>query len=301
MTALDELRSRRVGVWTSVLDLLPVSRVLDLASELDHLGYGSLWFGEAYGGESLTTSTMLAGATRSIVIGTGIASMYARGPMATAAGARTVQALSAGRFVLGLGVSHQPLVERDRKMAYAPPVVAMREYLDGIEQAPYFGANVELPPIVLAALGPKMLRLSRERAAGAHPYLVTPEHTHRAREVLGDHSLLVVEQAVVLNQEREEALRRTHEHLDIYTGLANYRNSWLREGFSEEDLVRGGSDNLAQALVAIGDEEAVLQKVDDHLDAGADHVCLQVLGANLAEAPLAEWRLLAPALTEVTV
>ena len=284
-----------------MLDLLPVSRVLELGSELDDLGYGSLWFGEAYGGESLTTATMLAGATRSIVIGTGIASIYARGPMATAAGARTVHALSMGRFVLGLGVSHQPLVERDRKMAYVPPVAAMRGYLDGIDSAPYLGANVELPPIVLAALGPQMLRLSRERAAGAHPYLVTPEHTHRARDALGQPSLLVVEQAVVLNQERDEALRRAHGHLDIYTGLANYRNNWLREGFSEEDFVRGGSDRLAQALVVIGDEEAVLQKVNDHLDAGADHVCLQVLGANLAEAPFAEWRLLAPALTGVTL
>jgi probable F420-dependent oxidoreductase len=288
-----------VGIWTAVFDALPAARVLELGAELDELDYGSLWFGEAYGGESLTTATMLAGATRSIVIGTGIANIYARGPMATAAASRTIHALSGGRFVLGLGVSHQPLVERDRKMVYAPPVTAMGEYLDGLEQAPYFGANDQMPPVVLAALGPQMLALARDRVAGAHPYLVTPEHTHRAREVLGEGPFLVVEQAVVLNEEGDEALRRAHEHLNIYTGLPNYRNNWLREGFSENDFVRGGSARLAHALVAIGDEETVLRKVADHLEAGADHVCLQFLGAGLDQAPSAQWRALAPAIGEL--
>src|SRR5580700_3641280 len=171
MTAIEELRRRRVGIWTGVLDAMPVSQTLEVAGELDDLGYGSLWFGEAYGGESFTTSMLLASATRSIVIGTGIANIYARGPMATAAAARTTHAFSNGRFVLGLGVSHQPLVERDRKMVYAPPVAAMGDYLDGMEQAPHFGADSEMPPIVLAALGPRMLALSRDRVAGAHPYL----------------------------------------------------------------------------------------------------------------------------------
>jgi probable F420-dependent oxidoreductase len=285
-----------VGIWTAVFDALPATQVRELGSELDELGYGSLWFGEAYGGESLTTATMLASATGSIVVGTGIANIYARGPMATAAAARTIHALSSGRFVLGLGVSHQPLVERDRKMVYGPPVAAMGDYLDGLEQAPYFGANDQMPPIVLAALGPQMLALARDRVAGAHPYLVTPDHTHRARAALGQGPLLVVEQAVVLNEERDEALRRAHEHLNIYTGLPNYRNNWLREGFSEDDFVRGGSDKLAHAVVAIGDEAALLRKIADHLEAGADHVCLQFLGANLAEAPSTQWRSLAPAI-----
>jgi probable F420-dependent oxidoreductase len=289
-----------VGIWTAVFDGLPAAQVLELGSELDELGYGSLWFGEAYGGESLTTATMLASETRSTIIGTGIANIYARGAMATAAAARTIHALSGGRFVLGLGVSHQPLVERDRKMTYAPPVAAMGDYLDGLEQAPYFGANAEMPPIVLAALGPQMLALARDRVAGAHPYLVTPEHTHRARDILGQGPVLVVEQAVVLHEKHDEALRRAHEHLNIYTGLPNYRNNWLREGFSEDDFVRGGSDKLAHALVAIGDDGDVLRKVADHLEAGADHVCLQVLGADLAEAPTAQWRSLAPAIADLT-
>jgi probable F420-dependent oxidoreductase len=284
------LRTNRVGIWTAVFDALPATEVLDVGSELEKLGYGSIWFGEAYGGESLTTATMLAFATQEIVIGTGIANIYARGAMATAAGARTIHALSEGRFILGLGVSHQPLVERDRKSTYRSPLASMADYLDDIEQAPYFGPNSELPPIVLAALGPKMLRVSSDRTAGAHSYLVTPEHTHLARETIGDDALLVVEQAVVLNQGTEEALRRAHEYLSIYTGLENYRSSWLREGFSEEDLVRGGSDRLADALVAMGDEEVLLAKVKAHLDAGADHVCLQFLGADLAEVPFTEWR-----------
>jgi probable F420-dependent oxidoreductase len=285
-----------VGIWTAVFDALPAAQVLELGSELDELEYGSLWFGEAYGGESLCTASMLASATGSIVIGTGIANIYARGAMATAAASRTIRALSGDRFVLGLGVSHQALVERDRKMVYAPPVTAMGDYLDGLEHAPYFGANDQMPPIVLAALGPQMLGLARDRVAGAHPYLVTPEHTHHARTTLGQGPVLVVEQAVVLNEESDEALRRAHEHLNIYTGLPNYRNNWLREGFSEDDIVRGGSEKLAHALVAIGDEAAVLRKITDHLDAGADHVCLQFLGASLAEAPTAQWRALAPAI-----
>jgi probable F420-dependent oxidoreductase len=281
-----------------VLDAIPASLTLDVASELDDLGYGSMWFGEAYGGESFTTAMLLASATSSLIIGTGIANIYARGPMATAGAARTTHAFSKGRFILGLGVSHQPLVESGRKMVYSPPITAMREYLDGIERATYLGANADLPPIVLAALGPKMLELSRDRTAGpsVHPYLMTPAHTHLAREILGEDSLLVVVQAVVLNQDREEALRRAHDNLSIYTELPNYRNHLLREGFSEQDLVPGGSDNLADALVAMGDESAVLKKVNDHLETGADHVCVQVLGSNLADVPLTEWRSLAAAL-----
>lgn len=185
MSVIEDLQQKPAGIWTAVFDGLPVTQVLELGSELDELGYGSLWFGEAYGGESLTTATMLASATRSTVIGTGIANIYARGPMATAAAARTIHALSGGRFVLGLGVSHRPMVERDRKMVYAPPLTAMGDYVDGLEQAPYFGANDQRPPIVLAALGPQMLALARDRVAGAHPYLVTPDHTLRAREVRG--------------------------------------------------------------------------------------------------------------------
>jgi probable F420-dependent oxidoreductase len=295
MDAPSALRARRVGLWTGALEAIPAQQLSETAGEIEALGYGSLWFGEAYGRESLTLSLALAQATGTLVVGTGIANMYARGAMATAAGARLIQALAPGRFVLGLGVSHQPLVERDRGGTYLPPLQAMTDYLSALHSAPYFGPDGDLPPIVLAALGPKMLALSRDRSSGAHPYLVTPEHTRTARDTLGGGPLLVVEQAAVLNQDREESLRRAHEHLNIYTGLPNYRHSWLRQGFTEEDFVRGGSERLADALVVQGDGGAISDRVRAHLDAGADHVCLQLLGPSLGEVPSRDWRDLAPA------
>ncbi|MGA2836718.1 MAG: TIGR03620 family F420-dependent LLM class oxidoreductase [Acidimicrobiales bacterium] len=299
MDAAGALRANRTGLWTGALEALPGPRALDAAAELDELGYGSLWFGEAYGREALTTALALLGATKRMVVGTGIANIYARGAMATNAASRLIEALAPGRFVLGLGVSHKPLVERDRNETYLPPVEAMAEYLDRLDSAPYLGSDGDRPPVVLAALGPRMLGLARDRTAGAHPYLVTPAHTASARATLGADRLLVVEQAVVLNQERGEGLRRAHDHLTIYTGLPNYRNSWLRQGFAEDDLVKGGTDRLADALVVQGDEAAVVARVDEHLGAGADHVLLQVLGADLGQVPMDEWRSLSPALAGI--
>jgi len=298
-TATEALRANRVGLWTAALEALPAPAAQDAATELDELGYGSLWFGEAYGREAFTTALALLAATGRIVVGTGIANIYARGAMTTNAAIRLIEALTPGRFVAGLGVSHQALVERDRKVRYLPPVPAMTGYLDALDAAPYFGADPVRPPIVLAALGPTMLGLARDRAAGAHPYLVTPAHTASARATLGPDPLLVVEQAVVLGQDRAEGLRRAHDHLNIYTGLPNYRNNWLREGFADADLVRGGSERLADALVVRGDEAAVVTRVREHLEAGADHVMLQVLGSDLAHVPMDGWRALAPAVAEL--
>jgi alkanesulfonate monooxygenase SsuD/methylene tetrahydromethanopterin reductase-like flavin-dependent oxidoreductase (luciferase family) len=277
--AADALRSNRTGIWTAALEALPGPAAQEVAAEVEELGYGSLWFGEAYGRESFSTAQALLAATGRMVVGTGIANIYGRGAM-TANGAA--------------------LVERDRKETYRPPVQAMTDYLDALDSAPYFGADPVRPPIVLAALGPRMLSVARDRTAGAHPYLVTPVHTASARETLGTQPLLVVEQAVVLDQDREESRRRAHGHLVIYTGLPNYRNNWLRQGFTEEDLVKGGSDRLADALVVQGDATAVVARVQEHLDAGADHVLLQVLGSDLAQLPAVEWRELAPAVAGLT-
>ncbi|HEY4927648.1 MAG TPA: TIGR03620 family F420-dependent LLM class oxidoreductase [Acidimicrobiales bacterium] len=295
--AADALRSTRVGLWTPALEAQPGPRAQDVAAELDELGFGSLWLPEAYGREAFTGAQALLAATRRMVVGTGIASIYARGAMAANGAARLVESLAPGRFVLGLGVSHKAPVERDRKETYLPPIRAMTDYLDDLAAAPYFGADAVMPPVVLAALGPKMLGLARDRTSGAHSYLVTPEHTASARATLGTDPLLVVEQAVVLDQGRDEWLRRAHDHLNIYTGLPNYRNSWLRQGFTEDDFVRGGSEHLADALVVHGDEAAVMAQVGEHLDAGADHVLLQVLGSDLGQLPVDEWRALAPAVT----
>jgi probable F420-dependent oxidoreductase len=299
MTAAESLRDTRTGLWTGALESLPGPAACEVAAELDELGYGSLWFGEAYGREAFSAAQAYLTATRSMVVGTGIANIYGRGAMSTNGAIRLIESLNAGRFVAGLGVSHKPLVERDRKETYRPPVQAMTDYLDALDSAPYFGTDSERPPIVLAALGPKMLGLARDRTAGAHPYLVMPEHTATARANLGPDPLLVVEQAVVFGQDRDEGLRRAHDHLTIYSGLPNYRNSWLRQGFTEDDLVKGGSDRLADALVVQGDEEAIVERVQEHLGAGADHVLLQVLGSDLGQVPMDEWRALAPTLAGI--
>jgi probable F420-dependent oxidoreductase len=186
------------------------------------------------------------------------------------------------------------MVERLRGHEYVSPVETMREYLTAMDTAPMVAAEGERRSArVVAALGPRMLQLAAELTDGVLPYLVTPEHTALARDVVGD-KFIAVEQAVVLGQDREEFLRRAHAHLEIYTGLDNYKNSWRRLGFTDEDFVRGGSDRLCDAMVVHGDESAIKARVDEHRQAGADHVCLQVLGDDPKVAALADWRLLAP-------
>lgn len=289
-----------VGVWTAALDTLEVGPAREQVAALDEQGWDALWFGEAYGREAFTAAALYLGASRRMAVATGIASIYGRDAVAANAAARLLEALHPGRFVLGLGVSHAPLVERMRGHAYGRPLAAMAEYLDALDAARCLAASSERAPgRVLAALGPRMLELSRDRAQGAHPYLVTPEHTAQARQVLGDGPLLAVEQAVVLSDDPDVVRERAHWHLEIYTGLPNYRNSWLRQGFTPDDFVRGGSDRLKAALVVGGDEQAVLDRVRAHLDAGADHVCVQVLGPDAATAPVKDWARLAPAVADL--
>lgn len=286
----------RVGIWSGALDALAVGEAAEAVAELDELGYGALWFGEAYGREAFTSSALYLQASRRLVVATGIASIYGRDAVAANAASRTLCAAFPGRFLLGLGVSHAPLVERVRGHVYGKPVQAVREYLEAMDAAPYLVGDPGDPaPRVLAALGPKMLELSRDRAQGAHPYLVTPAHTASARALLGDDPVLAVEQAVVLTDDEEVFRRRAHAHLEVYTGLPNYRNSWVRQGFGEQDAVRGGSARLQDALVAKG-LEAARARVQEHLDAGASHVCVQVLGDDPFAVPREDWRTLAAAL-----
>ncbi|MGH2865606.1 MAG: LLM class flavin-dependent oxidoreductase, partial [Solirubrobacteraceae bacterium] len=180
---------------------------------------------------------------------------------------------------------------------YGKPLSAMRDYLQALDAAPCFAAGAQIaPPRVLAALREKMLELSGTLADGAHPYLVTPKHTSRAREILGPDPILCVEQAVALTDERDEFLRRAHWHLEIYTGLPNYRVSWEEQGFGEGDFARGGSERLKEAMVAWGSADAIAERVCAHLDAGADHVMIQALGADAFEVPAEQWRTLAPVL-----
>jgi len=282
-----------VGLWTAALEAVPVAAVPDVVGALDEQGWDALWFGEAYGREAFTAAQLYLAASRRMAVVTGIASIYGRDAVAAGSAARTLSTASGGRFVLGLGASHAPLVERHRGHSYGKPVQAVREYLDALDDVRYLGGDGDLSPRVLAALGPRMLELARDRADGAHPYLVTPEHTASARAVLGPGPLLAVEQAVVLSTDPDVARARAHWHLEVYTGLPNYRASWLRQGFDEDDAVRGGSDRLKAAMVVAG-EDAIVRRVREHLDAGADHVCLQVLGEDLFTVPVDDWRQLAP-------
>ncbi|MBP2368273.1 LLM class F420-dependent oxidoreductase [Pseudonocardia parietis] len=288
--------SSRVGVWWSS-DLWSITDAIDRAREIEQLGYGSLFYGEAGGKEAFTQAAALLGGTERLVVGTGIANIHARSAPASESGARTLGALHPGRFVLGLGVSHAPLVERSYAGSYSKPLSTMREYLQTMDAAPdRIESAGQRPARLLAALGPKMIDLSGSAADGAHPYLVTPEHTAYTRERLGPDKWVVSEQAVALTTDRETGLRRAHQNLHTYSQLANYRKSWLRQGFDESDLVAGGSDRLAEGMVAMGDAETAAAHVKRHLDAGADHVVVQVLGDDRSADPLPALRELAPAL-----
>jgi probable F420-dependent oxidoreductase len=287
-----------VGLWTSNLDSVPAPQAKEVAAEIEELGYASLWFGEALGREAFTNASMFLCATSRLVVATGIANIFARDAWAANAAAKTLAGAYPERFVLGLGVSHEPLVEM-RGHEYSSPLSTMRDYLQGMSGAQFMATRPEHdPPLLLAALGPKMLELSRDLADGAHPYLVTPQHTARAREILGDGPLLAVEQAVAPTTDREEALRLARSHLSIYLQLPNYRNSWLREGFEEEDFAGEGSERLAEALVAWGSESDIRERVQQHLSAGADQVCVQVVTNGPIEGLREQWRSLAPALLQ---
>ena len=286
-----------VGIWTFALDLQPVARAREVAAELEELGYGAVWVPDAVGRDPLVHAALLLGGTSRISIGTGIAQIYGRDPMTMTGGWKTISEAFPGRFVLGLGVSHQPMVEGLRGQTYGPPLTAMREYLERMDTAMYVAAEPTEPPRrVLAALGPKMLALAAERTDGAHPYNVPPEHTARAREILGPAKLLAPEQAVLLETDPVEARRIGRGHLAIYLDLPNYMNNLRRFGITDDDIADGGSDRLVDTLVAWGDVDAIRARVQAHLDAGADHVAVQVLTPDRGTLPLDEWRELAPVL-----
>jgi probable F420-dependent oxidoreductase len=283
----------RVGIWTRQFDEVPAARMQEAAAELEQLGYGAIWFGEAWGREALTKAGLLLAATKKAVIATGIANIYGRAPMTMAAAQKTLAEAYPGRFLLGLGVSHAPLVEM-RGQRYEKPVATMRAYLDAMDRAEYRTvAPATRPPRVLAALGPQMLRLSAKRADGAHPYNVTPEHTARARAILGAGKYLCPEQAVVFETDAAKARAIGRAFLQIYLTLPNYTNKFLRLGFTTKDLAGGGSDRLIDAIVAWGDAQRIQERIRAHHAAGADHVCVQVLTADPHALPMSEWRDLA--------
>jgi probable F420-dependent oxidoreductase len=286
------------GVWTFQLDVLPTARMQETAAELEELGYGAIWYGEAVGREALTKASLLLAGTKRVVIATGIANIYGRDPVTMAAGQKTLAEAYPNRFLLGLGVSHVPLVEKLRGHRYEKPVPTMRAYLDAMDMAPFQSVPPSSkPPRVLAALGPLMLKLSAERADGAHPYNSTPEHTRQARELIGRDAYLCPEQAVILETDPPKARDIARKFLAIYLGLPNYTNNFLRLGFQESDISGGGSDKLIDAVVAWGDLKTVLGRIREHHSAGADHVCIQVLTDDSKTFPMREYRELASAIT----
>src|ERR671919_2585270 len=206
-----------IGIWTAQFDFQPAAKAREAAAELEKLGFGAIWFPESVGRESLTHAGLLLGGTKRIVIATGIANIYGRDPVTTAAAQKTLAEAYPGRFLLGLGVSHVPLVEQIRGHTYGKPVAAMRAYLDGMDAAPYRAVPPPVKPArVLAALGPRMLQLAAERADGAHPYFVPPEHTARARQILGNDRFLAVEQAGVVESDRAIAREIARSHMSLY-------------------------------------------------------------------------------------
>lgn len=283
----------RIGIWSGALhgsraDDAGKRAIAEAVAELEELGYGTLWIG---GSPSPEDAAAVVDATSKATVATGILSIWDHTAQDVAARIAAIDEKARGRFVLGLGVSHGPMVPQ-----YAKPYSAMVAYLDALDAAP----SVDSGHRVLAALGPKMLKLAADRALGAHPYLVTAEHTAEAREALGPDALLAPELSVVLDTDADRARTTARNMLGMYLRLPNYTDNLLRLGFAESDFADGGSARLLGALFALGDAGQVKARAQQYLDAGADHVALQVLtaGEGGAGLPRAQWRELAEAFGE---
>ena len=279
----------KVGIWSLELRFGDKAQANEAAAELDELGYGALWIPGGIDNGAPQDVERLLGATRRTTIATGILNIWKHDPAELAAWFLGLGEAERARVLLGIGVSHGPIIGEQ----WAKPLTVMRKFLDGLDAAGMPGDNV-----CLAGLGPKMVALSGERTAGAHPYLVTPEHTAQAREILGPGRLLAPEQGVVLEEDADKARTLAMGALEHYARLPNYRNNWLRLGFTEDEI-DARSDRLLDALFAVGGPEKAAARVKAHLDAGADHVCVQVIAGGQGAGfdvlrPL--WRRLAEAL-----
>ncbi len=290
----------RIGLWTGALDQVSSSEAVEWVAEAEELGYGAVWLPEAVGRDPFVSVTRLLEGTSSIKLATGIANIYARDPMTMASTQRSIDEAFPGRFLLGLGVSHQHLVEFVRKHDYSKPLSYMKAYLESMQKGIFMAVGPqELNDIVIAALGPKMLELAATETTGAHPYFVPPEHTEFARKTMGPEAALYPEQMAVLETDPAKAREIARQGMAIYLGLPNYTNNLLRLGYTQEDINGGPgetpSDRLVDAIVVWGTVDDVKARVDAHFDAGADHVCVQVLADSPAEIRHG-WGELAPAL-----
>jgi len=286
------MRLSGTGIWSAQLRYGDAGVIADAAAELDELGYSAIWIPDVGGDVFGSIETLLRAAPRP-VIATGILNIWMHEPSDVAQRRASWSEEWQRRFLLGLGVSHAVLIDHENPGRYAKPYSKMVDYLDGLD-----GAKVPFPvdARVLAALRPKMLGLARDRAAGAHPYFVPPEHVARAREILGGDATIGVELAVVIDRDPSTARETARRHTATYVNLPNYTNNLREFGFGDDDFAERGSDRLVDAIVAWGDVDAIVRRVAAMRDAGADHVCIQVIRPD-DEIARADWRELAPALT----
>ncbi len=288
-----------VGVWSWALQRMGAQEAGSTLRQIEALGFPVVWIPETVGNKEIFShAALLLASSPRIAVASGIASIHARDPMAMANGARALAEAYPGRFVLGIGVSHATSVAT-RGGSYGPPVETMRAYLDAMDAAQY-GAPMPDPPVpvVLAALGPRMLELAAQRADGAHPYFVPVEHTSFARAHLGTEPFLAVEQTAVLTSDPAEGRRIGRAFARNYLALPNYANNLRRLGWDDADLAGDGSDRVIDAVIAWGDVDAIVERVRAHLDAGADHVCIQLRVEASSDPALGGLQELAAALLE---
>lgn len=289
MTVASKNRLGKIGIWSMELRFGDRAEALEAAAELDELGYGAIWVPGGIGGDILGDLTQLRDATKNATICSGILNIWKHTPQEVGAWWNGQTPAQQSRILLGLGVSHGPIIGEN----YGKPLTVMRHFLAGLGHE-----NVPASALCLAALRPKMLELAAEHTEGAHPYLVTPSHTAQARAILGADALLAPEQGVILDTNPETARAAGRTVISHYGRLPNYVNSWLALGFTQEEIDKG-ADRLVDALFAWGTPETIATRINEHLAAGADHVCLQLISS--AERPTVSavrpgWRTLASAL-----
>ena len=285
----------RVGLWSADFDLQPMAEAQEAIAEVEEMGYGAVWVPEAVLREPFASTALLLSATKKIVLATGIASLHARTAQTMQAGWKTLTEAFPDRFVLGIGVSHAPMVTGVHKGAYDKPYSTMVEYLDAMDAGVYFSpAPSTTPRRVLAALGPKMLQLAALRGDGAHPYFTPVEHTAFARDTMGGEAFLAPEVAVVMETDATKAREIARTYMKTYTRLPNYANNLKRFGFTDDEIVEQ-NDRLVDAIVGWGSIDHVVARIKEHFDAGANHVCVQVLTDATGTLPMRQWRKLADA------
>jgi probable F420-dependent oxidoreductase len=281
----------RIGVWSGTLRNGERAAIVNACKELEDLGYGAVWFpGGPPEGVTELMQAMLD-ATQKVVVAPGIINIWTHPPDKVARDHHVLQDAHPGRFLLGIGVSHQHVVQ-NAGLDYRRPLAKMVEYLDALDRAE---RPVPVDERIIAALGPKMLDLARDRSAGTHPYFVPVEHTRVARQAMGPGKLVATELMVVLETDPTRAREVARAGMQRYLNAPNYTNNLKRHGYSDADIANGGSDGLVDAIVAWGDEQKILDRVREHHQAGADHICIQVLGGAPSDIPMDGWRRLARA------